>query len=78
MMLAAHILCKMNAGKVKLGPCLPSLPVERQFFIEKSLAAVLLQRVYLVCDYLHRAHMSELLKMQVDTNRAGHTSRAKY
>ena len=59
MVLAACVLGEMDAGKVKLSPCLPSLPVERQLLIKKSLTAVLLQRVYLILDYLHRAPMSD-------------------
>lgn len=47
MMLAACVLCELDASKVELGPSLPSLPGERQLLIQESLTAVLLQRVYL-------------------------------
>ena len=69
MVLAAGVLGEMDAGKVKLSPCLPSLPVERQLLVKKSLTAVLLQRVYLIRDYLQCAPTSELLKMQVGLKR---------
>ena len=48
MMLAAGVLGEMDASKVKLSPSLTSLPAEGQLLIQECLAAILLQRVYVL------------------------------
>ena len=48
MMLAAGVLCEVDTSKVKLSPSLTSFPAEGQLFIQERLAAILLQRVYLL------------------------------